>query len=397
MSAPSKKTGLPRVFLLAAILSSGTAFSAPDEGILVQGHCKRERIDKPECIVDLNSRWDELYAARGVRKSDKPRELKRVSAEPDLGLDSFLDNHRNTGLLVLKDGVVLAERYQYGRTPQHRFASHSMAKTVLAMLVGIAVHEKHIASIDDRAEKYLPALKGQPYGETSIRHLLTMSSGMAWDQRYVKGAENYALIDNTILQKTLGGVDAVTQFNKRDAPAGTRFRYADGDSHVLGLVLRAAVKVPLATYLSDKIWRPMGAEANATWIVDKGGFETGYCCLNATLRDYARFGLLLANYGVLDGKEIIPTEWVQAATRPEQPYLRVGAATAFNGYGYQTWLTHRVYSRFAAFGVHGQAIFIDPASKLVVVHTAVWADPNDRAERGAQFRLWQHLLEKLSS
>jgi len=379
------------------VLSSGAAFAAPDESVLVQQHCPREKIGAPQCIVDLNSRWDELYAARGVRKADRPRELKRAAAEPDLGLDSFLDNHRNTGLLVLKDGTILAERYQYGRTPQHRFASHSMAKTVLAMLVGIAVSEKHISSIDDRADKYLPALKGHPYGETSIRHLLTMSSGMAWDQRYVRGAENYALIDNTILQKTLGGVDAVLAFKRREVPGGTRFVYSDGDSEVLSLVLRAAVKVPLATYLSDKIWRPMGAEANATWIVDKGGYETGYCCLNATLRDYARFGLLLANYGVLDGKEIIPTEWVRAATRPEQPYLRVGAATTFNGYGYQTWLTSREHSRFAAFGVHGQAIFVDPQSKLVVVHTAVWADPNDRAGRGAQFRLWQHLLEKLSS
>ena len=393
MSAPSKKTGL----LSALLLVSGAALAAPDEKVLEQGHCKRERIGKPECIVDYHSRMDEVYAARGVRKADQPRELKRAATEPDLGLDSFLDNHRNTGLLVLKDGVVLAERYQYGRTPQHRFASFSMAKTVLAMLVGIAVQEKHISSVDDRVEKYLPALKGHAYGETSIRHLLTMSSGMAWDQRYVAGSTAYLLINNTLLQRSLGGVDAVVHVNQRAVPAGTSFVYSDADSEVLGLVLRAAVKVPLATYLSDKIWRPMGAEANATWIVDKGGFETGYCCLNATLRDYARFGMLLANYGVLDGKEIIPTEWVQAATRPEQPYLRVGAATTFNGYGYQTWLTHRVYSRFAAFGVHGQAIFIDPASKLVVVHTGVWADSNDRAARGAQFRLWQHLLEKLSS
>jgi CubicO group peptidase (beta-lactamase class C family) len=376
---------------------SGAALAAPDENVLVQGHCRREQVAEPKCLVDFYSRMDEVYAARGVRRSDKPRELKRADPAPDLELDSFLDNHRNTGLLVLKDGAILAERYQYGRTPQHRFASASMAKTVLAMLVGIAVHEKKIASIDDKAEKYLPALKGHPYGDTSIRHLLTMSSGMAWDQRYVKGAENYELVGNTLLQGSEGGVDAVLQFNRREAPAGTRFAYVDGDSEVLSLVLRAAVKQPLAAYLSEKIWQPMGAEANATWIVDKGGYETGYCCLNATLRDYARFGMLLANYGVLDGKEIIPTEWVKAATRPEQAYLRVGAATTFNGYGYQTWLTSREYSRFAAFGYAGQAIFIDPALKLVVVHTAVWADGDDRAERGAQFKLWKFLLDKFSS
>jgi hypothetical protein len=148
---------------------------------------------------------------------------------------------------------------------------------------------------------------------------------------------------------------------------------------------------------AEKIWQPMGAEANATWLLDKSGYELGFCCINATLRDYARFGMLLANYGVLDGKEIIPSAWVRAATRPERPYLRVGQATTFNGYGYQTWLTSRDHLRFAALGVGGQAIYVDPQSKLVVVHTAVWADPGDREERGAQFKLWKYLLDKLSS
>jgi CubicO group peptidase (beta-lactamase class C family) len=373
----------------ALFFPAAAALAAPDEAVLVQEHCPREKIATPACMVDLWSRMDELHAARGVQKAAKPRELKRASQAPDLGLDSFLDNHRNTGLLVLKDGVVLAERYQYGRTPQHRMASASVAKTVLAMLVGIAVAEKQISSIDDRADKYLSTLKGHAYGETSIRHLLTMSSGIASSEQ--------RLMDNTLHQRTEGGVDTVVEYKQRDAPAGTRFQYSSADSEVLGLVLRAAVKMPLATYLSEKIWQPMGAEANATWLLDKAGFETGYCCLNATLRDYARFGMLLANYGVLDGREIIPSAWVRAATRPDQPYLRVGAVTPLNGYGYQTWLTSREHTRFAAFGTGGQAIFVDPALKLVVVHTAVWADPNDRAERGAQFRLWQHLIEKLSS
>jgi CubicO group peptidase (beta-lactamase class C family) len=272
-----------------------------------------------------------------------------------------------------------------------------MAKTVLAMLVGIAVSEKHISSIDDRVEKYLPQLKGHVYGETSIRQLLTMSSGVAWNQNYRRGAENYALIDNTLLQKSEGGVDAIQQFDKRDAPAGTRFVYSDGDSEVLGLVLRAAVRRPLATYLSDKIWRPMGAEANATWIVDKGGYETGYCCLNATLRDYGRFGLLLANYGARDGKQIIPEQWVRAATNAQAPHLKIGTATQYNGYGYQTWLIHPGEPRFAAFGARGQAIFVDAARKIVVVHTAVTDRMRDTEARRAQFALWQNILEKLSN
>jgi CubicO group peptidase (beta-lactamase class C family) len=349
-------------------------------------------------LVELWSRMDEFHAARGVRKAAEPRELKRAapSAEIDKLLDAFLDAHPNTGLMVVKGDTVLAERYQYGRNAQHRLESASMAKTVLGMLVGIALHEKKIGSLDDKAEQYVPDLKGRPYGETSIRHLLTMSSGIA-------SREN-SLIDNTLWRKTEGGADAVREFDRRAAPAGTRFNYASADSQVLGLVLVKAVGQPIATYLSEKIWQPMGAEANATWLTDKGGYEASYCCLNATLRDFARFGMLLAHYGALDGKQIIPAEWVKAATTPSAPHLAIGTATRHNGYGYQTWILGdaregrqpRESGAFAAFGLRGQAIFIDAASKLVVVHTAVWADGRDQNERRAQFELWFNLLEKTS-
>jgi len=400
MSARSRKTGL----LSALVLVSGVALAAPDDDYLVKEHCPREKIAEPQCIVDLWSRMDEIHAARGVQKAAKPRALKRADSAAiealSADITSFLDNHRNTGLLVLQGDTILAERYQYGRTDTQRFASASVAKTVLGMLVGVAVHEKKIASIDDKAEKYVPGLKGTVFGDVSIRHLLTMSSGVSYREDWSGssgGGEAKGLLANTLHHKTDGGVDAVAGFTKRPFTPGTKWNYSSADSEVLGLVLRAAVKKPLATYLSEQIWQPMGAEANATWLLDKRGLEIGFCCINATLRDYARFGMLLANYGVLDGKEIIPSAWVRAATRPEQPYLRVGAVSAFNGYGYQTWLTSREHPQFAAFGVGGQAIYVDPQSKLVVVHTAVWADPGDRSERGAQFKLWKHLLDKLSS
>ena len=370
-----------KLLSLALLFSASAAFAAPEAD--------------PK-LVDLWSRMDEFTAARGVRKADAPRSFKRAEPAPELGIDAFLEANANTGLLVLKGDTILAERYQYGRTAQHRLASASMAKTVLAMLVGIALDEKKIASIEDKAEQYVPALKGHPYGETSIRHLLTMSSGIAFSEDYSGTDDASKLVNNTVRQQTAGGADTVLEFKLREAPAGTRFRYASADSQVLGLVLAAAVGEPLATYLSDKIWRPMGAEANATWLIDKGGYETGYCCLNATLRDYARFGMLLANYGALDGKQIIPAAWVKAATTAEAPHLRVGTATPNNGYGYQTWLTHRTEPRFAALGLRGQAIFVDPATKLVVVHTAVWADGNDRAARGAQFKLFEAIHSKLA-
>jgi CubicO group peptidase (beta-lactamase class C family) len=375
-----------KFLVVTLVLISSAALAAPDEDVLL----------KPKGLVDVWSRMDEFNAANGVQKPVQPRPLKRARNAPDLGLDAFLDANRNTGLLVLKGDTIVAERYQYGRNANHRFASASLAKTVLGMLVGIAISEGKIKSIDDLALEYVPALKGHPYGQTSIRHLLTMSSGMEWRETY-SGTRDHGilLIENTLRGRTEGGVDTVLEFDRREAPAGTRFHYASGDSEVLGLVLRAAVGMPLAKYLSEKIWQPMGAEANATWLTDKGGYETGYCCINATLRDWGRFGLLLANGGARGGKQIIPADWVRKATHAEALHLRVGFATLNNGYGYQTWLIDRE-GRFAALGVRGQAIYIDPDSKIVVVHTAVWAENRDTAARSAQFQLWGRILKTLS-
>ena len=178
----------------------------------------------------------------------------------------------------------------------------------------------------------------------------------------------------------------------------------DGRTYDYVVALRAAVGMPLADYLSQKIWQPMGAEADASWFVDAGGYETGYIGINATLRDWGRLGMLLANDGALNGRQIVPAGWVKAMTTPEAAHLVVGVASPFNGYGYQTWITGRPRAggdpvsggdRFAALGIHGQAIFIDPVSKLVVVHTAAWSDPTDRSERGAQFKLLQAIFAKL--
>ena len=309
-------------------------------------------------------------------------------------VDTFLAQNRNTGLLILKGDTIVVERYQYGRTPQMRFQSYSMAKTVVAMLFGIALGEGRIASIDDTADQYVPELKGHPYGGTKLRHLLTMSSGVRFVEEYNGRDDITELARRTLYQQGPGGVQAVLPFNVRARPAGERFSYASAETEVLSLVLRNAVGKPLAEYLSEKLWQPMGAEADATWLVDAGGHELGYIGLNVTLRDWGRLGLLLANGGAMDGKQIIPAEWVKAATRPDAPHLRVGYATRYNGYGYQTWLVDE-QGRFALLGVRGQAVFVDPQSKVVVVHTAVHASPTDREARGEQFAFFYGVLASL--
>ena len=388
--------------LIGALLYGG-ALAAPDELTLGrdQGYPACRQFNEQQCLVGLWSRQDEVAPSRKVPKGQVVRPLARAARAPapnlnlNEDLDHYLERNRNTGLLVVKDGEILAERYQYERNAAHRFASASMAKTVVAMLVGIAVSEGKIASIEDRAEEYLPALAGHPYGETRLRHLLTMSSGVKFSEDYDGKDDASTLVALSVRMRSPGGVATVLPFTSRNAPPGTRFSYASGETQVLGLALRAAIGRPLAEYLSEKIWQPMGAEADASWLVDRGGYEAAYCCLNATLRDWARFGWLLANYGSLDGRQIIPEAWVRAATAPDAPHLRVGRATRFNGYGYQTWLIDAAEPRFAALGVRGQAIMVDPKSKLVVVHTAVHAQMRDTEARARQFALWQHLVTRL--
>jgi CubicO group peptidase (beta-lactamase class C family) len=355
--------------VLVALLAflPGLAGAAPDEEQLGKNRyapCPRPEgsFAAPECIVWMMSHYDVAFTARVVKAGDSVRPLKRAAAEPPLGIDAFLAAHRNTGLLILQGDTVLAERYQYERKPEHRFASMSMAKTVIGMLVGIALHEGHIRSLDDPAERYVPALKGHPYGETPVRHLLTMSSGVKFVENYLGNDDIMKLGRQLLFHTGPGGPQALAPFRERVAPPGKVFSYASSETFVLGLVLRGATGMSVADYLSEKIWRPMGAEADASMNIDASGHELAYCCVNATLRDWARLGLLLAEGGGRDGRQIIPGAWVREATSNKAP---------MTGYGYQTWVSPQG-DRFTLRGLRGQAVDVHPASRTVVVHTAVY-------------------------
>src|SRR6185369_3237414 len=316
-------------------------------------------------LVGSQSHQDEIFPAHVVRRATNPSPLGRAASEPALryeyqgqtfGLDDYLARNPATGLLVARDETILVERYQYARTDRDRFTSWSMAKTVTSMLIGIAIAEGRIRSVDDPAATYVPGLAGTEYGRTSLRHLLQMSSGVRFVEEYRLGDDVSKLSMDTFLQSGAGGVSAVTSFNDRAVPAGTKFSYASVETEVLGLVLAAAVGRSASEYLQEKIWQPIGAEADAAWLVDRSGQEVTYCCLNAVLRDYARLGLLLAHDGNWRGRQIIPAAWIKEATivHPGQPQPATG------GYGYQVWILAGEHRMFALRGVRGQAIYVDP-------------------------------------
>jgi CubicO group peptidase (beta-lactamase class C family) len=356
-------------------------------------------------LVGSYSHLDQVFEGRVIRRAPAPSSLARVSSEPPLRyefggetrtLDDYLAGNPATGLLVARGDTILIERYQYGRNDRHRFTSWSMAKTVTSMLVGIAIAEGHIRSVDDPASAYVPALRGTEYGRTSLRHLLQMSSGVLFVEQYTGLDDVSRLVTDTFRQVGAGGVDAVIPFNERVRQSGAMFSYASVETQVLGLVLRSAVGRPVADYMQEKIWAPIGAEADATWLIDRSGQEATYCCINAVLRDYARLGLLLAHDGNWRGRQIIPVAWIEDATRvaPHQAHLRPSIATAFFGYGYQVWIFPGERRMFAFLGVRGQAIFVDPASRLVMVHTAVRKQPVDPGGREA-IALWRSIVREV--
>lgn len=307
-------------------------------------------------------------------------------------LDDYLARHPATGLIVAQGNTILTERYQYGRRDTDRLVSQSMAKTITAMLFGIAVKEGKIRSLDDRAQDYLPVMKGSAYGETTLRALLTMSSGVAYSETY-DGNDDSAQFGRDLFRKgTPGGAVLLRGFNNREVPEGTRFHYAGSETETLGLVLAAATGQRLSDYASTRLWKPMGAEADATWSADGKGDIAAYCCFSARLRDFARLGMLLAN----DGGDIIPASWViEATTAPPDSFRAPRKATPFYGYGYQTWIMPARSRMFALLGIHGQAIFVHPATKMVLVHTAVRLKPSQDPAARELTALWYALVNQV--
>jgi CubicO group peptidase (beta-lactamase class C family) len=353
-------------------------------------------------FVGLFSHYDQIFEARVIPRATMPSPLNRALPEPPVRyeyqgkaytLDEYLAHNPATGLLIARGDAILVERYQYARNERHRFASFSMAKTVTAMLIGIAIEEGRIRLVDDLAGAYVPELADTEYGQTSIRHLLEMSSGVRFTEAYSGRDDSARLVAETFLQIGPGGVASVKRFNERLRRAGTTFAYASAETQVLGLVLRQAVGRPVADYLKEKIWQPMGAESDATWLIDYSGQEATYCCLNAVLRDYARLALLLAHDGTIGERRIVPKAWLLAATTVpgDNWHLKPYAATSYFGYGYQTWIFPGKRRMFALRGLHGQNIFVDPTARLVLVQTAVYWEPvPSNAELLA---LWEGLVK----
>jgi CubicO group peptidase (beta-lactamase class C family) len=336
-------------------------------------------IREERCRVGAFSHFDTLFPARTIAASKAPSRLRRAAGEPviryafageERTLEQYLDRRPLTGLLIAKGDTILLERYQYGRTDAHRLASFSMAKTIVGLLIGIAIDEGAIGSIDHLAEVYVPSLKGTEYGRTPIGALLQMRSGVFFREDYADTASDiYTLARLTLEQAEPGGsLAAVKQFDWRRAPPGEVYSYSSADTVMLGLVLAAATRRTVSEYASEKLWQPLGTEADASWIIDATGQEITFAYVNAVLRDWARLGMMLAHHGTWSGRSIVPRDWLMASLANP-----VETGSALNKYGLHIWLSADL-KRFFLSGLRGQYVFADPETKLVLVQTALSSD-----------------------
>jgi len=334
---------------------------------------------QPKYRVGAFSHYAELFPTRTIKHAATLWQFNRAPADITdpfrERVSSYLSRNPVTGLLIAKDDQILFEHYQYGRTDRDLLLSQSMVKSITGLLIGIAIGDGTIKSVDDTAETYVPGLKGTEYGATPLRALLHMSSGVDFGEERDHGRDLDRLwIDMVRGTGSKGTVASIAQFNRRIAPPGTRFYYASIEPDVLGLVLHHAVNKSASDYLREKVWEPIGTEADAKWLIDAEGFEVAHHGFNAVLRDYARLGRLLAHDGAWDGKQLIPASWMLEATttRPSDAYLGPGRTEARSlGYGYLMWLLPRTRRQFTPIGFLGQRILVDPASKLVMAQTAV--------------------------
>lgn len=309
------------------------------------------------------ARLDRIYPTRLIAAGaapyplgERPVDLTDVAYSlegQNFTVGDFLADHSTIGLLVVQGGDVVTEYYATGNHSSSRWMSFSVTKSVTSMLIGAAVADGFIESVDESVVNYLPRLRGSPYDEATIEDVLQMASGVAWNEDYGDPQSDVALaggVNGVELTGYLAGLP-------REHEPGSIFNYNTGETNLVGEILRSAIGTDASTYLSDKLWRSFGMEWDANWGLGAvGGGELGGCCISATLRDYARIGLFALGDGVLpDGDRVLPEGWMARSTTP---------SLGNPGYGYLWWLDDD--GTYGARGIFGQQIRIDPERDLVI-------------------------------
>ena len=339
----------------------------------------------PDDAVATFRNIDRLFPTRSIAPSATPRALEpsdlklgRLDLTLDgktYDLDDVIALDSITGLIVLKDGKVVTEIYQRGNGPDTRWMSMSLAKSVTSTLIGAAIRDGAIAGEEALVTDYVPALKGSAYDGVTVGQILAMTSGVQWDETYTDPAsDRRALLAAQIAQQP-GGLMKVMAALPRAAEPGTVHNYSTGETQVAGEIVTGATGKTLSDYLAEKIWQPYGMEAEAKWWLDSPeSHEIGGSGLSATLRDFARFGQFLLEGGTIDGKPVLPDGWTDRAGLPIT--LKDGSTAEYGLMWWPAWTEQSVaHKAYAAVGIQGQNIYIDPAERVVIATIAAQPEP----------------------
>src|SRR5688572_29250518 len=316
---------------------------------------------------------DQIFTARTVPRggpvwmllrSDRVLDFSYAWQGRSVPAAQFLERTYTNALLVLKDGRIVSEIYRNNSDPRSRFIGWSMTKSLTSVLIGCALAEGRIDSLDTPMTRYLPELAGGGYEGVSIRQVMQMRSGVDYEERYDFGNPGVAASNHiaALVRNTARFADVARTLPRRHAP-GTQFQYKTIDTAVLGWLVERVTQGSVAAYTARCVWEPLGAEADGYYIMDGApgvGREFSGAGYNATLRDWARFGQMMLDEGLANGRRIVSAEWVRQSTRPSGP-----EDPRRGGYGLQWWT--RGAGAYAAIGLKGQYIYIDPPTRTVVV------------------------------
>jgi CubicO group peptidase (beta-lactamase class C family) len=358
---------------LAALLAAGGVWYASldkeTRGLLAALPTDRDVLSwkqgQREAAFRAMDRMPVLAKASSVTASPTPMPLPAGQPLEIPGIDEYMRTQNTAGLVILQDGRVRFERYGLGFDAAGRWTSFSVAKSFTSTLVGAAIQDGHIKSLEDKVSQYIPGLRGSAYDDVTVRQLLTMSSGVRWNEDYEDPKADVAQFNNATPE---AGMDATVSYLRklpRAHPPGEVWNYNTGETNLIGVLVSSATGKPLAQYLQEKIWHPAGMESEATWLLGRTGHEIAGCCLQASTRDFARFGLFVLANGAAGGQPVVSPDWFTQATRKQKDIGEPG-----RGYGFQWWTYDD--GSVAAQGIFGQGIYIDPQRRLVIASNSNW-------------------------
>lgn len=297
----------------------------------------------------------------------------------NIQLERLLKANGTVAFLIIKSDTLLFEKYYQGYTDSTISLSFSMAKSFLSILIGCALDEGYLTSVEQPVTDFVPELQKSGFARVKLAHLLQMTSGMD----YLESDNPFGMHVNFYYGSGLEKKLLALQLKHEP---GTKFEYKSGDNQLLGLVLARALKTKtLTAYLQEKIWEPLGMEYDGLWSVDHDGkgLEKTFCCIAACARDFAKLGRLYLNYGNWNGKQIVSRQWVERSTR-----IDTTAGSAWN-YQYQWWLVSKGRGDFMAAGHLGQYVYVNPAKQLIIVRLG-------KTTGGMRSEGWKNLFVALS-